>query len=115
MLIIGIFKKKMLTCKFVFILDVPNQKSFVVGFSVVLLYRRTGIPNSALLVEDLIGLVYISKKTKVKIIKDAKIIFSVLHHPSKIRLAIRNGTMVQGNVNLIRFRGVNPIISIEDR
>ena len=77
-----------LTRVYIFVLDVPNQETFVIGFSMVLLYGRARVPNLAVFVQSLISLMNIAQERIIKIIENIDSILTVLHGPADIGFTI---------------------------
>ena len=57
----------------------------------------------------------VAKHSKIELLKDCEVVFTVFHRPACVSLAIRDGAVVEGDVNVIWLRWLNPVVSIENR
>ena len=105
----------MLNVPIVAISDIPNQYPLVISLAMVLLDCAAWISDFSFAVKGLVGLVDIAKKSEVKIIKDANIMFSSFHCPTKIRFNSRDRAMVKSNIDFVYIRRFIPIIFIKNR
>ena len=109
-----VLERKVFDVPIIFGTNCPDREALVVTLSVVLLNCGTSVVNATSIVKKL-ALVNVAKHRKVKLFKDGEVVFSVLHRPTSVSLAVRDGAVIEGDVNLVWIGGLNPIVSVKHR